>query len=371
MNKILILGIGNAQVDAIRYCKNAGIEVHACAYNEHGPGRALADRFALIDIVDIEAVCRYAADNKMDWVYSIGSDVAMPTIAAVSEKLGLPHFISYQTAAICQNKAKMRSVLGPDFVGNVPYAVIREKDDIRSWREYPCMLKPADSQGQRGVYMIRERQDYDRYYEQAMRYSRAKELIVERYIAGREISANVYLNDGKVVFSQLTDRIPLCDYPGNPAKEHRIPAMAVDQPIIEKTADLIKRVLEKLTIADGPVYFQIKLADGELFLIEMAPRLDGCHLWRLIDHYCGVDLLDVTFRHLTAGECHIKDPVSDKTRSYRLKYFQKEPGKIVKRGDLSIDRSPLYLEFYYLPEETVRPVNGHMEKIGYYIEHLK
>ena len=32
MKRILILGAGNAQIDAIEYCKSAGYEVVGCSY---------------------------------------------------------------------------------------------------------------------------------------------------------------------------------------------------------------------------------------------------------------------------------------------------------------------------------------------------
>ena len=68
--------------------------------------------------------------------------------------------------------------------------------------------------------------------------------------------------------------------------------------VVEKVKDLVQRVLQKLEIKDGPAYFQIKVVGDEPYLIEVTPRLDGCHMWRLINIYCGVNLLDMSFKQL-------------------------------------------------------------------------
>ena len=92
--KVLILGVGNAQVDAIKYLKSAGHKVVGISYREEGAGVSLVDEFALIDIVDKEAVLNFTKGKKFDLVYSIGSDVAMPTVSFVSDALGLPCFFT-------------------------------------------------------------------------------------------------------------------------------------------------------------------------------------------------------------------------------------------------------------------------------------
>ena len=40
MKKVLILGVGNAQIDAIEYFKEKGYEVHGCSYS-HGDNGCL------------------------------------------------------------------------------------------------------------------------------------------------------------------------------------------------------------------------------------------------------------------------------------------------------------------------------------------
>lgn len=86
MKKVLILGAGNAQIDAIEYCKGQGYKVYGCSYTDTDKGIPYLDEFKQINIIDAEAVAEYVKDNGIDLVYSVGSDLAMPTVAKVSEK---------------------------------------------------------------------------------------------------------------------------------------------------------------------------------------------------------------------------------------------------------------------------------------------
>ncbi|HOL18323.1 MAG TPA: ATP-grasp domain-containing protein, partial [Bacillota bacterium] len=280
-NKVLILGLASPQADAIACCKSLGLEVHACADREAGLHLAKPDYFAPIDIKDAEAICRYARDHQIRVIYSAGSDLALPTISYAGAKLGLPHFVDLATVNLCSNKDQLRSFLGSDFFGNVRYLSVHSADEIGSWDIFPCVVKPVDSQGQRGFAVVTGREQLKNHLQRSLHYSPAGRAIIEEYIDGPEISVNLYLHEGRIAFAQTTDRIVFAQYPGI-VKAHRIPSRVAGR----KTEALVRRLCEalvqKLGLKNGPLYIQLKLKDGEPKLIELTPRLDGCHLWQLI-----------------------------------------------------------------------------------------
>lgn len=367
MKKVLILGVGAAQVDALRWCRAAGLEVHACGLSEQGAGRKLADYFALIDIRNIQAVEEYARAHTIDLIYSVGSDAAMPTVAKVSEKLGLPSLFPSISAFICNNKHLMRQTLGPGFIGNLHYRVIRTLEDARTWDIFPCVMKPVDSQGQRGVMLLHSYLELTEHFSRTLSFSPSGQVILEECASGPEISVNVYSVAGQIKFLQLTDRIVFSEFPGGIVREHRIPA-TVSPAVEDSVHDLVRRVLEIISVPNGPAYFQIKLTDTGPKLLEVTPRLDGCHLWRLIREYCGVDLLDCTFRHLLGQPLPSFEKKSGAT-PLALVFPSGRPGEKVNLYSYNIGR-PLYLEWYYEQGETIRPINGIMEKVGYFIQRL-
>ena len=68
--KVLILGAGNAQIDAIDYCKEHGWTVYGCSYTNTDKGIPLLDHFKQVDIKDEEGIAAYAKEEAVDVVYS-------------------------------------------------------------------------------------------------------------------------------------------------------------------------------------------------------------------------------------------------------------------------------------------------------------
>ena len=109
--RILILGVGNAQLDLILLCRELNFTIYAISYKDEGIGRQFADHFEVIDILDIDTVLDFVKRHSIDLLYSVGSDIAMPTIAYVSEKLELTFYVDFKTAEMMQSKFKMRQFL--------------------------------------------------------------------------------------------------------------------------------------------------------------------------------------------------------------------------------------------------------------------
>ncbi len=365
--RILILGAGNAQIDAIEYCKNHGYEVVGCSYTTVDSGIPHLDYFEQVDIKSIEGVTGLAKKYGVSAVYSVGSDIAMPTAMKVSEILGLPHFISYETAETCHSKGKMRETLGPDFRGNASYIVCSTLEEALEYDAFPGMMKPVDSQGQRGCFKVESSEDIRAHFDASIDYSFEGKVIIEEFIDGPEVSVNAYMQDGELRFAIVSDRYAFDEYPGGIIKKHIIPSSFADKEAQEKTIDLAKRVASKIGVENGPFYCQIKLKNGtEPVILEITPRLDGCHMWNLIKHYCGADLLDACFRHLLEGEAVLTDNYEMPDEEYCLEFMSKESNATFKGSDFDTSKAEFVCS-YYKDGDRVLKVNGYIEKCGYMI----
>jgi predicted ATP-grasp superfamily ATP-dependent carboligase len=367
--KILVLGIGNAQADLIRMLA-IDHEIHAVSYSSEGAGRQFVDTFKQIDIKDEQSVYEYAKLHSIDIVYSIGSDLGMVTAAVVSSKLKLSSLITPEIARVCNNKGLLRSRLSK-LDWNVKHRMLEETSDMIEF-SYPFILKPVDSQGQRGVFLVNNKRDFLEKFSTSLTYSRSKRLIVEEYIEGPEISVNAYLVDGEIRFSFISDRIVWSGFPGGIINKHRFPSqfIAVESKI--RIHQLMVEVIDRIGIKNGPVYFQIKLkTNGEPKLIEVTPRLDGCHMWRLIKHVTGVDLLEITTSHLM-GDTENRfvfnniNGTSNVNGTWVLEFMCEKPEREVNINKYDTTNS-LYHDWYYKDGETVNPMNTFMEKCGYQI----
>lgn len=367
MKQILILGTGNAQLDAILYLKEKGYTVHGASYRKEGPCLQYLDYFELLNICDADRITEYADKHSIDAVYSVGSDLAMPAACIVSERLGLPKFVSANTAIVCNNKALLRNEFGVDFNGNIRYRILDSPEQIKDWNYWPFMMKPVDSQGQRGVRKIESMDHFEEYFYQSLSYSRSGKLICEEYIDGPEISVNCFVKDGDLIYCRTSDRIVFNDLPGGIIHRHVLPSRIMTEKQDTEVRQMVIEILKKLKITDGPAYMQIKMSQNGPKLVEATPRLDGCHMWRLIKEAEGVDLLDMTFRLLLDNSADVIHPV--RPIWHELEFLCREPGCVMDRSRFQTNGAK-YLCWYYENGEIIRPINGFMEKAGYLIRKI-
>ena len=359
---ILILGAGNAQIDAINYCQRKGYEVCGCSYTTVDNGIPYLDHFEHMDIKNVEGIIEVAKKYNVKAIYSIGSDVAMPTVMRASEALGLPHFIRSDTAETCHSKSRMRAMLGESFSGNVRYIECTSMDEALRFDSFPGMMKPTDSQGQRGCFRVDCEDDIRKEFQTSMDFSTEGRVIIEEFLEGPEVSLNGYMKDGEMVFALVS----FDEYPGGIIKEHVLPT-SLDKETVKKTEVMAAEAAVRLGIKNGPVYFQIKLnGENEPKILEVTPRLDGCHMWNLIKHYCGADLLDASFSHLLSGDPGLETEYDMPDDEYRLVFYSQAPWT---RFDSSLhdEEGSEYSFFYYKDGDKVRRLNGYIEKCGYKI----
>ena len=108
-----------------------------------GSGKALVDQFDVINIIDKELVLDYVKKYGIQLIYSVGSDIAMPTIGYVSQQLKLPYFVNEETAVLMQNKFKFRSFLKTNDIPTIQFRLIKNKDHLSDWNYYPAIIKTS------------------------------------------------------------------------------------------------------------------------------------------------------------------------------------------------------------------------------------
>ena len=366
MKKALILGVGSAQLDAIRYLRREGWWVIACSHVRQGPGLHISDQFELINITDVDALERLVRNESVDMIYSVGSDLAMPSVAEVAARTGLRSFISPGVAKILQDKTLLREFLSAHGISPVRYRRIRTPVDVEGWNAFPAMVKPADSQGQRGVFRAESSDQVLDRLPESLAFSRSGTVILEEFLEGPEISANVFLVEGQMLVNEISDRLVVESFPGGIPRGHILPSRIAPEEVLTQTRRLIEKCVSALGMKEGPVYFQLKLTSSGPRIIEITPRLDGCHIWRLIREVRGIDLLDLTFRLLSNGTLENLD-VSQQAETARLMFFLQPPGAEFWEVDQPAPDGALYVEHYLRNGEMVPAVNGYLEKVGYYI----
>lgn len=367
MKTALVLGSNAGQADLVRYLVDHGWRVDVCAHRAGGAAEAYAHHAHLVDIKDIEGVAALARKIRADIVYSVSTDIAVPTVVEVSKQLNLPHYFDIPFVELLDDKAALRKHLNERGLSEVPFRRLRSLSDVDGWATYPCMVKPADSQGQRGITKLDNAEELEHAVERAISLSPTGTAIIEAWLSGVEISCNVLVVGGKVVVNEVSERLVHGDHYLGVPRGHLVPPVDVSSEDCTKARQLVEEVVASLSVENGTLYFQMKVTPQGPRIIEIAPRLDGCHMWRCIKHATGVDYLDLAVRHLLDDDIksglqrHAPDGV------YELIFQQIAPGECFSGQNFPVPDDALYHEYRYSDGDVVLPINGKLEVVGYYV----
>jgi len=365
----IVLGANAGQADLIRYLKEHGWKVTAVSGRQVGdPGEKLADRFEKLDIRDIDAVCGLARDLNAGIVYSISSDVAITAATEASERLGLPHFFDSDLVDIFNRKPLLRAHLNERGLSPVAFAEVASVEEARDWDVFPCVVKPTDAQGQRGVSKVLHKADLARAVEDAIvACKEPRRAILEAFLEGVEISCNVLVSDGELVVSELSERlVHTGDNFGIPVG-HLIPIVSVPADQVMAAARLVEDVTRSFGIRNGTLYYQMIVTPDGPRIVEIAPRLDGCHVWRLIKAARGIDFLDGAVRRLTGESVAKQAGRREPGAVYELMFQQMPPRQPFDKSRFPVPADALYHEYRYADGQQVVAVNGRLEVVGYYV----
>ncbi len=364
--KIAILGAAPVQEDAVRVAQSLGVQTLVIAQAADGPAAAVADDFVAVNFMDRKALTQVVADSNVDVVYSTGSDMAMPVSAALSERRNSATFVSEDTARICNDKVAMRQAT-QGLPGAVPAWSASPGEFPDDTGEGPWIVKPADAQGQRGVQRIDDSEDLEEAVRYAASFSRSGRAIIERFIGGTEVSVNGYLVGGDLLFCEISDRETWPQYTGL-IRAHVVPSIYGANPaVVSAIEEVLEIASRELGITNGPVYAQMKIENDVPFLIEITPRLDGCHMWLLLHYATGVNLMEATLRHLVFG-VHPDFSRRNPTEPWTLEFHCQEPNTPATFPEnFGSEPCTVHSYRYYTEDSNIRPVNGRYEKIGYRI----
>jgi phosphoribosylamine-glycine ligase len=368
---ILVLGTNAGQADLIRHMKDRGWRVIGASPVKGEPGQAFCDVVEAVNIVDLDALEAVVERHKPDLIYSISSDVAMKSVVALSERVGLPHFYDSAFIDLLDDKAALRGFLTEHDLGPVPYRKLASAAEAAGWDTFPCMVKPTDAQGQRGVVRVDRAADLAPAIAAAVGFSRSSQAIVEGFLDGVEISCNVLVCGGEVKMKVLSERLVHGPHALGVPRGHLVPCDAVSEDNQRAALALVDGIIAALGSRDGVLYFQMIVTPEGPRVVEIAPRLDGCHMWRLIRAAEGADLIAMAMDCLTGegtpeqlpggGEGDRQRPIAE------LMFQQMAPGQPFSAAAFPVPEDAIYHEYRYDAGQDVRPVNGTLEVVGYYV----
>jgi len=374
---VLFVGAGRHQRRAILRAQELGLGVVAVDRNPEAAGLAEADRTEVVDFVDVDAVVDVARRYAVNGVLTVSADRAVPVVAAVAEELDLPG-IGRDTAHLMTHKVAMRRRLAEGGVPQPQFAA------IRAWREaaaaaetvgFPAVLKPADSGGQRGLFLLRSFADLERHFHAALAESPSGETILEEFTDGLELNGLVVARGGEPYPLLLSDRLRPDGDGFGVGWIHSYPSRLFGD-ALEEAERVALRAVRTLGLRDGIAFPQLIVTDdGRALVVEVAARIPGGQMADLAFHALGVDLVQIALRQALGEEVPDELVVPPISRPTAIRFLTAHPGplpvgKVRRIG--SLDRvlaapGVVQADVFLQVGEEIRPVRLDGDRRGYVI----
>jgi biotin carboxylase len=277
--RLLVLGAGPAQLGLLEAARARGVHVIAADRDPAAVGLTLADERAIVSTEDEPAIERLARAREVGGIVSPGVDWPVGVAARIAERLGLPHPLEAATGLLVTSKARQRERFAR---AAVPQPEVLDPSAPR----FPCVVKSADRQGQRGLTLVREPAELGPAVALAAEESRSGGCLVEELIDGPELTVNAISAGGEFTALTVTDRLTAEPPAFGVALAHAWPSAHDTAPAVEAA----RAAAAAVGVTDGPTYTQVRLGPDGPRVMELAARLGGGHDAELCQVALGVDL---------------------------------------------------------------------------------
>ena len=368
MKRVLIIGASILQLPAIRKAKDLGYYVGVADYNPNAIGIPEADEYFNVSTIDIDGVVKAAQTFKPDGIMTLATDMPMRAVAKACEVCGLPG-ISLDTAIKATDKGEMIKAFESAGVEHPWYYIVPDPISLRDVIEkvsFPCIMKPTDNAGSRGVVLCHSRDELEHEYDYSHRESRGGAVIIEEYLQGPEFSVEVMVVDGDPHVLQITDKLTT----GSPHFVEMGHSQPTSQPydVQKRIIDLASRAVKAVGINVGPAHVEMILTKEGPKMVELGARMGGdCITTHLVPLSTGIDMVACTIR-LACGEKIDIEPKFNKGSVIR--YFDEHDGVIKAIEGLSEAKNiPGVQEITFVHQvgEIIGEIGSSTDRIGFVI----
>jgi len=290
--RLLVLGAGPQQLGLLAAARRRDLFVIAVDRDPTAPGFRYADRRAIISVEDEPAIERLADAERIDGVIAPGIDWAVAIAARVADRLGLAHPVTPESALLVTSKLRERERFAAEGVPQPSFQVCTTPQEaVTAARHvgYPCVLKPTDRQGQRGLTFVEGRDGLDAAIEEAFAQSRSGVLLVEELVDGPEVTINGFSLRGRFHPLTVTDRV-LADPPAFGVALAHVWRSSLDPRTVGAAVESASAAASALGVTDGPTYTQVRVGPDGPRVGELGARLGGGHDAELCRAALGIDL---------------------------------------------------------------------------------
>jgi biotin carboxylase len=300
VKRLVILGGSDGTISSFRAARRLGLGTICVDMRADAPGVREADEFLHLSTRDVAAVATaLAGRDDVVGVHAPGTDINLPSLVALTGRLGLPCGLTAGALRVSSDKAYFRDVCarlglaGPAYVSGTAGEVARDAARLA----FPVIVKPVDSGSSRGITVCASPAELEEAAADAAAASPSATVIAEELVTGRDLCGEAFLRDGRVALLGLSDRV--VEAPRVVAIGHDM--FPRDDALSAEVIRQLELVCAEVGYTDGPVNLDLFVTGDGIVLIEMGARLGGNGMGEALGLMHGVDTVSAAVQ-LAVGE---------------------------------------------------------------------
>lgn len=288
---MLVLGASEDQLPVYVEARRRGIATIAVDQRQDRPALAYADEWLPVSTRDHDGIVAALGGRRPTAVVTAASDAGLWTWHELSRRYDLPYRYPAAAARVSLDKATFHEVVKA--TGVPGYRWHRSTDPAALTRAacelgFPVVVKPPDASGSKGVSLVERLADLPAALAYAGGFTTGGALLVEEFVAGRNLTVEVFMQGGRVGFAGVTQK-RIVPGPHFVIGGHTSPA-DVDAKTRARLVDTAERLCRAVGLVDGPANFDVIVrADGTFAVLEANARLCGNAFPSLMRQTAGVD----------------------------------------------------------------------------------
>lgn len=295
MKTAIVLGGTQDHIELIQLLKERGFHTVLADYLDNPPAKAYADEFAQKSILDKKEILELAKTHKASLVIATCIDQALETAAYVSERLNIPCHINYNTALALTNKRYMKQLMLENQIPTSNFIVLNDKDELdrTNGLTYPLVIKPVDANSSKGVFKIKSQEEVLKFFDKSKSFSKTNEVIIEEFVEGKELSIDVFIQNGQATVLMITENIKL----NHNKQSFTISESYFNESLQKKLEKDIEHIANQISkayqLTNGPLLIQCIYNENQnkISVIEFSSRIGGGSKHLYIKTITGFDIL--------------------------------------------------------------------------------
>lgn len=297
--KLLILAGNAPHVKVVEAAKSMGIYTIVTDYLSpaESPAKQVADEYWMLSYGDVETLVSKCRENNVDGVLACYHESALVPYYHICKQLNVPCYGDLDQFEKLTNKKSFKALCEENGIHTIPEYTVAEAETGNI--VFPVMVKPEESCGSKGIYICNTQDELLQAIPEAKRASRSGEIIIERYIKGKNsfqvtfffVNGEPYVIrtvDGyKGSVEDQLDRVALCS----------VSPSVYTQVYLDNTNTVFTNMLKKIGVLNGPVMVQGFYDDGVFRFYDPGRRFPGTDFEVVYNDLFGINLMKmmVTF----------------------------------------------------------------------------